>query len=75
VSSIITNFTFSGGQQNKLNIFRVNLEVSEPVAQLINSPFLDTNLYRFVKLDAEFARLIRFDKTSVAVRFFAGRRI
>ena len=72
VSSIITNFTFSGGQQNKLNIFRVNLEVSEPVAQLINSPFLDTNLYRFVKLDAEFARLIRFAKTSVAVRFFAG---
>jgi outer membrane protein insertion porin family len=72
VSSIITNVTVSGGQQNKLNIFRINLEVSEPVAQLINSTFLDTQLYRFVKLDAEFARLIRFKKTSIAFRFFAG---
>ena len=72
VSSFITNLTLSGGQKNKLNIFRVNLEISEPVAQLINSAFLDTNLYRFVKIDAEFARLIRFDKSSFAIRFFAG---
>ncbi len=72
VSSIITNVTVSGGRKNKLNIFRINLEVSEPVAQLINSTFLDTQLYRFVKLDAEFARLIRFKKSSIAIRFFAG---
>ena len=72
MSSIITNVTFSGGQKNKLNIFRANLEVSEPVAQWINSSFLDTQLYRFIKLDAEFARLIRFKKSSIALRFFAG---
>ena len=31
-----------------------------------------TQLYRFIKLDAEFARLIRFNKSSVAFRVFAG---
>ncbi|MFI5131931.1 MAG: BamA/TamA family outer membrane protein [Chitinophagales bacterium] len=72
VSSVITNVTVSGGQNNKLNIFRINLEASEPVAQSINSPFLDSQLYRFVKLDAEFARLMRFKKSSIALRFFAG---
>ncbi|MEP7374946.1 MAG: BamA/TamA family outer membrane protein [Chitinophagaceae bacterium] len=72
VSTIIANFTLSGGQKNKLNIFRANLEVSEPISQLIRSSFLDTQLYRFIKLDAEFARLIRFNKSSIAFRAFAG---
>lgn len=72
VSTVIANLTLSGGQKNKLNIFRTNLEISEPVSQLIRSKFLDTQLYRFVKLDAEFARLIRFNKSSLAFRAFAG---
>jgi hypothetical protein len=72
VSTIIGNFTISGGQKNKLNIFRANLEVSEPFSPLIRSSFLDSQLYRFIKLDAEFARLIRFNKSSIAFRAFAG---
>ena len=70
--SIIGNLTLSGGQKNKLNIFRTNFEISEPVSQLIRSSFLDTQLYRFVKLDAEFAHLIRFHKSSLAFRGFVG---
>jgi len=72
VSTIIVNFTISGGQKNKLNVLRANLEISEPISQLIRSSFLDTQLYRFIKLDAEFARLIRFNKSSIAFRAFAG---
>lgn len=72
ISSIITNLTLSGGQRNKLNIFRVNLETQEPITTLIRTPFLDSQLYRFIKLDAEFAHLIRFNKSSLAFRVFAG---
>lgn len=72
ISSIITNVTVSGGQRNKLNIFRANLEVLNPVTVLIPSSFLDSQLYRFIKLDAEFAHLIRLNKTSLAFRAFAG---
>ena len=72
VSTFIVNFTLTGGQKNKLNLFRVNLEASEPISQLIPSSFLDTQLYRFIKLDAEFAHLIRFTKSSIAFRAFAG---
>lgn len=72
ISSIITNLTLSGGQRNKLNVFRANLEVTEPITTLIRTPFLDSQLYRFIKLDAEFAHLIRFSKSSLAFRVFAG---
>ncbi len=72
ISSIITNVTLSGGQKNKLNILRVNLELPEPITTLVRTPFLDTQLYRFIKLDAEFDHLIRFTKSSLAFRAFAG---
>lgn len=72
ISSIIANLTLSGGQRNKLNVFRANLEVPEPITTLIRTPFLDSQLYRFIKLDAEFAHLIRFNKSSLAFRVFAG---
>ena len=72
VSTLILNLTMTGGQKNKLNIVRTNFEISEPVSQLIRSSFLDTQLYRFVKMDAEFAHLIRFHKSSLAFRGFIG---
>jgi outer membrane protein insertion porin family len=72
VSTLILNLTLTGGQKNKLSIVRTNFEISEPVSQLIRSSFLDTQLYRFVKMDVEFAHLIRFHKSSLAFRGFAG---
>jgi outer membrane protein insertion porin family len=72
VSTVIGNFTLSGGQKNKLNILRANLEVSEPISPLVKSSFLDTQLYRFIKFDVEVARLIRLNKSSIAFRAFAG---
>ncbi|MEO5563466.1 MAG: BamA/TamA family outer membrane protein, partial [Chitinophagaceae bacterium] len=72
ISSVVTNFTITGGKNNKLNVFRVNFEEAGLLTGLIRNSFLDRELYRFVKLDAEFSRLIRFPKTSIAMRFFAG---
>ncbi|MGZ8541921.1 MAG: translocation and assembly module lipoprotein TamL [Chitinophagaceae bacterium] len=72
IASVIVNVTLSGGQGNRLNVFRVNLEQSGLLTGILRNSFLDRHLYRFVKLDAEFAHLIRFNKSSVAFRGFAG---
>ena len=72
ISSVIVNLTLSGGQTNKLNVFRANLEQSGLITGIIRNSFLDRHLYRFIKLDAEFARLVRFPKASMAFRVFAG---
>ncbi|HLG39447.1 MAG TPA: hypothetical protein VI461_07255, partial [Chitinophagaceae bacterium] len=72
VASVIANLTLSGGRDNHLNVFRANFEAASLIPAWIRSDFLDTQVYRFIKIDAEFARLIRYPKSSVALRFFAG---
>ncbi len=72
VSSVITNFTLSGGRTNSLNILKANFEESGLLTGMIRNEFLDTQLYRFVKMDAELAKLFRRPKSSIALRFFAG---
>lgn len=72
ISSVIGNLTISGGTTNRLNVLRVNMEESGLLTGIIRSPFLDSQLYRFIKLDAEFAYLMRFPKTSLAFRLFGG---
>jgi outer membrane protein assembly factor BamA len=72
VFSSVINFSITGGKKNNLNIFHANLEGSPLFLAFFHNPFLDTQLYRFIKVDGEFARLIRFKKTSVALRVFAG---
>jgi len=72
VSSIIGSYTVIGGKNNNLNVFRTNAELSGLLTGIIRSKFLDTNLYRFLKVDADFARRIQIRKTSVVLRLFAG---
>jgi outer membrane protein insertion porin family len=73
ISSIVGNITVTGGNNlTRLNVFRINLEEAGLLTGLIRNKFLDSNLYRFTKLDFEFARLIRFPKSSIAFRVFAG---
>lgn len=72
IASVIANVTLTGGKNNKLNVFRINLEEAGLLTGLIRNSFLDRELYRFVKLDVEFARLIRLPKSSIALRVFAG---
>jgi outer membrane protein assembly factor BamA len=72
ISSVIGSFTMSGGTTNRLSVFRANIEESGLLTGMIRNSFLDKQLYRFLKLDAEFAYLMRFPKTSLAFRLFAG---
>ncbi|MBL0131906.1 MAG: BamA/TamA family outer membrane protein [Chitinophagaceae bacterium] len=73
ISSGITSYTLRGGRKNNLNLFRTNMELCGLVSGLIKkNKFLDSNLYRFIKLDAEFIQKIQFKKTAIALRFFAG---
>ena len=72
ISSIIASMTLTGGTSNRPNVLRVNVEQSGLATGIIRSSFLDTQLYRFVKADVEFAKLFRFKKTSLALRAFAG---
>jgi outer membrane protein insertion porin family len=72
ISSIQGGYTTTGGRNKNLNIFRANVEESGLLTGLLRNQFLDTNLYRYIKLDAEFSRKIQFVKTAIAIRFFAG---
>jgi outer membrane protein assembly factor BamA len=72
IFSVVGNLTLSGGKKNNLNIFRTNFEAAPLFAGWFHNNFLDSQVYRFIKLDAEFARLMRFPKSSLAVRIFAG---
>jgi outer membrane protein insertion porin family len=72
IASVIGNLTLSGGKGKNINIFRTNIEESGLFTGVFHNKFLDTNLYRFVKLDVEFARLIKRKKSSIALRVFAG---
>ena len=73
ISSVIAGYTRNGGKKDNLNLFRTNMEVCGLLTGLIKgSKFLDSNLYRFIKLDAEFVQKIQINKSAIALRFFAG---
>jgi len=72
ISSVIVNVTLRGGKGNRVNVFRTNIEQSGLLTGIIRNSFLDSQLYRFIKLDAEFAHTIRYPKTELAFRLFAG---
>lgn len=81
IASFITNATTSWGKSRlssrgrkttTLNVLKANFEESGLLTGRFRNDFLDRELYQFVKLDAEYARLVRFPKSSIAMRLFAG---
>lgn len=73
ISSLQGGMTATGGKNKNVNVFRTNIEASGLITGLIkNNAFLDTNLYRFIKVDAEFTRKIVLAKNAIALRIFAG---
>ncbi len=72
ISSVVGNFTLTGGKGRILNVLRANMEESGLLTGLIRNSFLDKHLYRFIKVDAEVARLIKFTRSSIALRAFTG---
>jgi hypothetical protein len=51
---------------------RINLEESGLLTGMVRNKFLDSNLFRFVKLDIDIAHKIQFKKTALALHLFAG---
>ena len=72
ISSFMAGFNVTGGRKNDVNVFKTNLEHSGILLGIWRNKFLDTNLYRFIKLDADFARKITWGQTALAMRIFAG---
>jgi len=73
VMSTLGNFSIAGGKRNHSKITRFGGELAGFLAGLIpSSKFLDSNLYRFVKLDAEHRQTITIRRTALAWRVFGG---
>lgn len=72
ISSILTGVTLNRAKKNTQNVFRANAELSGFLSGFISNKFLDDNLYRFIKLDAEFIRKLKFQKSALVLRIFSG---
>ena len=72
ISSVIAGMTVTNTKRKTQKIFRANAEMSGLLAGLIHSKFLDSNLYRFIKIDAEVIRKLSFTKSALVMRLFAG---
>ncbi len=72
ISSIAASMTATGGKNKNINVFRTNMEVSGLLSGFVRNKTLDDNLYKFIKIDAEFTRKMVFRKSVLAYRFFAG---
>ena len=72
ISSIITGVTINSSKNKTQNIFRANAEMSGLLTGMVSNKFLDEHLYRFIKLDGEMIRKIKFRKTALVLRFFSG---
>ena len=78
ILSSLVNLSVVGGKpedENKksvTNILRFSGETSGLVSGLIKNSFLDSNLYRFIKLDAEFTQTRKIRRTAIAWRTFIG---
>ncbi|MFM2137762.1 MAG: hypothetical protein RJA57_69, partial [Bacteroidota bacterium] len=72
IASTIMGLQVKGGRGRHVNSFNLNLELSGLMTGLLNNSFLDSNLFRFIKVDAEFSRKIDMGKSSLVLHAFAG---
>jgi outer membrane protein assembly factor BamA len=72
ILSTIANFSIAGGKKNTTRLLTLSGEASGLIASLIPSKFLDSNLYRFVKLDVELRETHRIRRSAFAWRVFGG---
>jgi len=72
VISAIGSITVNWGTKKNLNTFKANLEESGILASLIPSEFVKKNLYRFIKPNAEYVRIMKVGTNDFVTRVFAG---
>jgi outer membrane protein assembly factor BamA len=75
ITSMIANYTISNSKENVTSLTRFNIEGSGLISGFVRSRFLDSNLYRFIKLDAEYRQTYKIRRTEFAWRAFAGSGI
>jgi outer membrane protein insertion porin family len=72
VVSAVGSYTVNSGTKKNLNTLKVNLEKSGLI-NFIQTKWIQQNLYRFVKIDGEFKRLMKLKNNSeFVVRAFTG---
>jgi hypothetical protein len=72
ISSIITGMTVTNNKEKIQKVFRINAELSGMITGLIKNDFFDSNLYRFLKVDAEVIRKLNFRQSALVLRLFTG---
>jgi outer membrane protein assembly factor BamA len=72
VVSVIGNLRFTGGKKDVANLVTLNAETSGLMTGFFRSRFLDSNLHRFLKFDAEFRQTRTIRRSAFAWRTFAG---
>jgi outer membrane protein insertion porin family len=72
VTSTIFSFTQTNAKKNVTNIMRFNVEPSGLILGAFRNKILDSNLFRFVKVDAEFRQAHKIGRNEFAWRAFAG---
>ena len=72
ITSTIAKYIVSYSKTNKTSQVRLNGEVSGFLLGYFSSKFLDSNLYRFRKFDAEYRQTIKIRRKAFAWRVFAG---
>lgn len=72
VISQVLSYTYQKNRGNKSNILRLGLEESGLIFGNFKNLDRDKNLYRFVKLDADYRHYINFKKTAIVFRVYGG---
>lgn len=72
IESVTGGMIWKKENKKNINSFRINGELSGLITRLVKSDFLDSNLFRFLKVDMEFARKITFKKSALVLRVFGG---
>ena len=71
ISSVILGTSLTNTHPRKPSVFSANLELPF-LAGLIPSDFLDTQLYKFMKINAEYTQQFKRKNSSFVFRAFAG---
>lgn len=71
ISTTILGYSVTNTHAVRPSVFTVNVELPV-IAGLIKSDFLDTQLYKYIKLSAEYTRQHKWKNSSFVFRIFSG---
>lgn len=72
ISSVMAGVLLTKQRSNHITNLRFNIEESGLLTGMIRHPLLDSQLFRFIKIDLDLATKIQMRRTALAMRFFVG---